>query len=76
MEVHRHRYVPELYSARMKAYVKADIDEESIQYAKDNVALNRLDSRIKLVKTKPDGSLIPLDSFRLQRYTKRAHNID
>jgi tRNA G37 N-methylase Trm5 len=40
-----------------------DTDEKSLQYAKVNVGLNKLTSRIKLLKTDPDGPLIPLDAI-------------
>ncbi len=44
-----------------------DIDEWSLQYARKNVACNKLQSNIRLRKSSPDGPLIPLDLFRFDR---------
>ncbi|RFU28455.1 hypothetical protein B7463_g7887, partial [Scytalidium lignicola] len=40
------------------------IDEKSLKYAKQNVEVNQLQTRIRLLQTKHDGSLIPLDEFK------------
>jgi 23S rRNA (adenine1618-N6)-methyltransferase len=38
-----------------------DIDGKSLQFARQNVQANNLHERIKLLQTKPDGPLLPLD---------------
>ena len=45
-----------------------DIDEKSIQFAKKNVQENGLQNRIKLLQTKPDEPLLPLDNMGIERY--------
>ncbi|TQV90647.1 S-adenosyl-L-methionine dependent methyltransferase, predicted [Cordyceps javanica] len=44
------------------SFIAADIDDESLAWAKKNIERNHLQSRIKLVKSKPDGPIIPIES--------------
>ena len=44
-----------------------DIDDKSIQFAKQNVQENGLQSRIKLLQTQPADSLLPLDKMKLEK---------
>jgi 23S rRNA (adenine1618-N6)-methyltransferase len=44
-----------------------DIDEKSLQFADQNVRLNGLQNRIKLLQTKPEGPLIPLDVLGFEK---------
>ncbi|KAH8809134.1 hypothetical protein F5884DRAFT_858636 [Xylogone sp. PMI_703] len=44
-------------------FIGTDIDEKSLQYAKQNVEANQLQTRIKLLQTRPNDSLIPLDKL-------------
>jgi len=46
-----------------------DIDDKSLQFARKNVQSNGLQSRIKLLQTKPDGPLFSLDILGFERYT-------
>ncbi|KAM3467275.1 hypothetical protein NHJ6243_000306 [Beauveria neobassiana] len=39
-----------------------DIDDESLRWASKNIEQNHLQNRIKLVKSNPDGPIIPIDS--------------
>lgn len=41
-----------------------DIDSKSLSYARKNITLNELESRIRLQETTADGPLIPLDDNR------------
>jgi 23S rRNA (adenine1618-N6)-methyltransferase len=43
-----------------------DIDEKNLVYAKKNVKLNDLETRIKVVSRKPDDPLIPLDDLGIE----------
>ena len=45
-----------------------DIDDKNLHVARENIALNNLQSRIRPLKTKPNGSLIPLAELGLDRY--------
>lgn len=47
---------------------RSDIDERNLRYARDNIAKNKLQSRIRPFKAKPDGPLFPLDEVGLDRY--------
>ena len=44
-----------------------DIDETNYEHAIHNVALNEWDDTIKIVKTKADGPLLPLDALKTDR---------
>lgn len=44
-----------------------DIDVTNYQHAVHNVSLNEWDDRIKLLQTKADGPLIPLDALKTDR---------
>jgi len=48
-------------------FIGTDIDEKSFFYAQKNISLNGLQNRIKLLKTSPDGPLIPLDELKMQQ---------
>lgn len=41
-------------------FVATDIDEKSLQYARENVALNHLEDRITVLGRQPEDTLIPL----------------
>jgi len=43
-----------------------DIDEKSLVYAQNNVELNGLESRIRIVQRSPTDALIPLDDLGIQ----------
>lgn len=45
----------------------ADIDQNNVRTAQQNVKLNRLESRIRVMKTEPQDLLIPLEKFGQQR---------
>lgn len=47
--------------------IRVDIDEKSLQFAKQNVQDNELQQRIKLLKTTSDGPMFPLDKMGLQK---------
>ncbi|EGU82174.1 hypothetical protein FOXB_07305 [Fusarium oxysporum f. sp. conglutinans Fo5176] len=46
-------------------FIATDIDPKSLEYARKNVALNGLDSRIKVVERKPTDVLISLDDLNV-----------
>ncbi|KAM3483858.1 hypothetical protein MY8738_002755 [Beauveria namnaoensis] len=43
--------------------MSTDIDDESLRWASKNIEQNHLQNRIKLVKSNPDGPIIPIDSI-------------
>ncbi|KAL8797309.1 MAG: hypothetical protein Q9195_000463 [Heterodermia aff. obscurata] len=45
--------------------VHEDIDDENLHYARENIVANNFQSRIRPLKTKPDGLLIPLAELGL-----------
>lgn len=45
----------------------SDIDEKNARTAEQNVKLNKLESRIQIVRTDPKDSLFPLDKFGQKR---------
>lgn len=49
------------------ANMVSEIDERSLQYARENVARNNLKTSVRLVKTKPNDPLIPLGALGLDR---------
>lgn len=53
---------------RPSLIVYEDIDDKNLHYAQENIARNDFQSRIRPLKTKPDGSLIPLAELGLDRY--------
>lgn len=68
MEVWRNRWVNDSDHS-LKAYslmFPLDIDEKSLNYAKQNVETNKMQGRIKLLQRKPDQSLIPLEELKLE----------
>ncbi|CAI7578163.1 unnamed protein product [Penicillium bialowiezense] len=48
-------------------FVATDIDSENIRTAKQNVALNELESRIRIIESHPDGPLFPLEKLGHER---------
>ena len=40
-----------------------DIDPGNIRTAQENVALNELESRIRIIESDPDGPLFPLEKI-------------
>ena len=48
--------------------VHEDIDDKNLHYARENIVKNNFQSRIRPLKTKPDGSLMPLAELGLDRY--------
>ncbi|KAF9773858.1 hypothetical protein IL306_008228 [Fusarium sp. DS 682] len=46
-------------------FIATDIDSKSLEYARKNVALNKLEDRIKIVERKPTDALIPLDDLNI-----------
>jgi len=49
-------------------FAGTDIDEKSLQYAERNVEINNLKSRIRLYKSKPNSTLLPLDELGFEKY--------
>ncbi|PSS05184.1 hypothetical protein BD289DRAFT_358234 [Coniella lustricola] len=49
------------------SFIATDIDEESLEHARANVALNDLQSRIKVVAREQTDPLIPLDDLGVDR---------
>ena len=47
--------------------MNVDIDDKSFQFATQNVKLNGLQSRIKILQTQADGPLIPLDIMGFEK---------
>jgi 23S rRNA (adenine1618-N6)-methyltransferase len=45
------------------------VDEESITYARKNIALNNLQHRVKVLKRKPGDNLVPLDELGIHSVT-------
>ena|SRR5438876_657018 len=45
-----------------------DIDTKSIESATNNIHLNNLESRIRIVTTIPEGPLLPLNLLQIERY--------
>ena len=48
--------------------VHEEIDDKNLHFARENIVGNKFQSRIRPLKTKPDGSLIPLAELGLDRY--------
>lgn len=44
-----------------------DIDEKSLKFADQNIHLNGLQNRIKLLQIKPEDPLIPLDTLGFEK---------
>lgn len=44
-----------------------DIDENNARTATENVKLNNLESRIRVIKTEPDDLLFPLEKLDRKR---------
>ncbi|RFU76837.1 23s rrna -n6-methyltransferase [Trichoderma arundinaceum] len=50
---------------RAWSFIATDIDEKSLEWAKKNVELNDLESRVRVIGRKPDDALIPLDDLKV-----------
>jgi 23S rRNA A1618 N6-methylase RlmF len=63
---------------KILAYVNADTDEKSLEYARKNVQANGLQNRIKLLRTQPDSllSLIPQEDRWVVFYAVPLHRAD
>lgn len=48
---------------RSWTFIATDIDQESLRYARKNVGLNSLESRVRVVERSPEAPLIPLDEL-------------
>jgi len=57
-----------VYLSIFELIVIKDTDEKSLQFARQNVQINKLQQRIKLLQAKADGPLLPLDQMGLERY--------
>lgn len=66
LEVPRNWYV---YSAEHKAGIDyaSDIDENNVRTSQQNVELNQLESRIRIIQTDPKEYLFPLEQFGQKR---------
>jgi 23S rRNA (adenine1618-N6)-methyltransferase len=47
-----------------------DIDDENIKNSTETVKTNKLESRIRIVKTSTDSDLISLNTLGVERYCK------
>ncbi|KAL7810903.1 hypothetical protein V8C26DRAFT_409701 [Trichoderma gracile] len=47
------------------SFIATDIDDKSLEWARKNVKLNDLESRIQVLSRSPDDALIPLDDIKL-----------
>ncbi|KAM0463486.1 hypothetical protein ACHAO4_000201 [Trichoderma viride] len=47
------------------SFIATDIDAKSLECAKNNVRLNDLESRVRVIGRKPDDALIPLDDLKM-----------
>lgn len=52
----------------------ADIDEENVQHSQKTAAENKLESRIKVLKTDPADELIPLHSLDTKTCVLSGHH--
>ncbi|KAM0425150.1 hypothetical protein ACHAPT_009711 [Fusarium lateritium] len=48
-------------------FIATEIDEKNLEYARKNVALNKLEDRIRIVERKPTDALIPLDDLNIDK---------
>ncbi|KAH6660961.1 hypothetical protein BKA67DRAFT_598940 [Truncatella angustata] len=48
------------------SFIATDIDTKSLSYARNNVEVNRLSSRIRIVQRSVDGSIVPLDDLEIE----------
>jgi 23S rRNA (adenine1618-N6)-methyltransferase len=48
--------------------IDIDIDEKSLQFARQNVEANNLQNRIKLLQTSPNDPLLPLNKMGFEKY--------
>ena len=60
MEIRRN-WLVKFFSLERSPNLILDIDGKSLQFARQNVQANNLHERIKLLQTKSDGPLLPLD---------------
>jgi tRNA1(Val) A37 N6-methylase TrmN6 len=52
-----------------------DMDEKSLEFARENVRSNAMERRIKLLKTERSGPLIPLDELGFEKYISRVFDV-
>jgi methylase of polypeptide subunit release factors len=45
----------------------SDIDDKSLRFARRNVQINGLDDRIHVLQTQANGTMIPLDTIKINR---------
>jgi len=48
-------------------FAGTDVDEKSLQFARQNVQANGLQNRIKLLQTQPSDPLLPLDKMNFKK---------
>ena len=53
---------------RLALILITDIDDKSLQFARQNVQINGLQNRIKLHRSKHGGPLLPLDDLGFEKY--------
>lgn len=66
VEVRWHGYVFIIITEK-STHSDTDIDDKSLQFAKQNVKDNNLQNRIKLLQTQPDDPLLPLDKMGFEK---------
>jgi hypothetical protein len=66
VELCSHRYVYESEDLQNPLINPTDIDSNNIRTSLHNVALNNLESRIRIVHSDPNGPLIPLEKLGCQ----------
>jgi 23S rRNA (adenine1618-N6)-methyltransferase len=48
--------------------MNSDVDEKSMQFAKQNVNSNGMQKRVKLLQTQKSDRLLPLDTMGFDKY--------
>lgn len=66
MGIRCNRYVFHLLKSSI-ALMTSDIDEHNARTANENVKLNQLESRIRVIKTDPESPLFPLEKLEKKR---------
>ena len=66
VELRSHRYVFEPDDIQNPLINPTDIDSNNIRTSQHNVALNNLESRIRIVQSDPNGPLISLEKLGYQ----------
>jgi tRNA G26 N,N-dimethylase Trm1 len=67
VELRSFRYVFESEDLQHPLINPTDIDSNNIRTSQHNVALNNLESRIRIVHSDPNGPLIPLEKLGCQK---------